>query len=103
MKLVKFDQANLTIAEKQEEYETVHAYSPNVELSQKIEKDPEIKPEFDQTAPVLMCFELDEKDIEHIKKHGTIWATQLTFGQPMSPLNIQAATPEGMTEPKKEG
>lgn len=87
MKAIEFPGVNVRIAEKQEEYETLPAY---VDQSQK-------------STPVLMCFKLDEDEMEQVKESGQIWLTILTFGGPLQPIGMKCLKPEFTQETIEEG
>lgn len=76
MKPVDFKQANVKIAENQPEYETLPAY---------IEEAP--------TGTIVTCFELDQEEIEEIKRTGKIWHQQIAFHQPMQPILLSTQCP----------
>lgn len=69
MKTVEFEGVNVRIAEDQEEYNTLPAFWNQKEGS------------------LTYCFELSEAEIEHIKETKKVYFKQLTFGQPMQPIN----------------
>lgn len=68
MKAIEFKGHNVKIAENQPEYETLPA------LFNK------------QEGSMTFCFELDEQELEQVKKTGKIWIKQLTFGKAMQPI-----------------
>lgn len=68
MKIVEFPEANVKIAEDQEEYQTVPAFWNGKEGS------------------IVYCFELTDAEIEQIKDQKRIFFKQITFGQPMQPI-----------------
>ena len=68
MKSQEFEGQNVKIAENQPEYETLPAFYNKEEGS------------------MTFCFELDEQELEQVKKTGKIWIKQLTFGKPMQPI-----------------
>jgi len=67
MKPMRFPQANVMFAEKQEEYQGLPAY-----LSDKGE--------------VTVCFKLDQAEFKQIKETGCIWLSFLTFNEPFQPI-----------------
>lgn len=68
MKIKKFEQANIKIAEDQPEFNTVPAYANNDDGS------------------VLFGFDLDDEEIEKLKETKSIWVKLLTGGRPMQPI-----------------
>ena len=70
MKALEFEEQNVKIEEHQEEYQTLPA-----------KFDPE-------EGSLTFCFELDENELEEVKKTGKIWMKQLTFGKPMNPIML---------------
>ena len=70
MKNIKFPEANIKIAEHQEEFETVHAFADQKE------------------GTILMCFELSEQEKERVKETGHLWVKMLTGGGPMQPIYL---------------
>lgn len=69
MKPVKFDGHNVVIAEGQPEYQPLPAC---------VGDTPEV--------PVITCWELDHEELQHLKKTGKLWLSQLTFGGPLQPI-----------------
>ncbi len=70
MKSVTFEEANVKIAEHQEEYETLHAYADDLRYS------------------VAFCFELNKEELKEINETGKLWIKQLTFGRNMQPIAL---------------
>ena len=67
MKAIEFNEQNVKIAENQEEYLTLPAHVT-------------------ENGDVYCCMELNEKDIEMIKKNGKIWLNFKTFGKSLQPF-----------------
>lgn len=70
MKAIDFKERNVIIAKDQEDYRQLPAFWNTAEGS------------------ATFCFELNKEDLEQIQKTGKIWVKQLTFGNPMQPMNI---------------
>jgi hypothetical protein len=68
MTSVTFEEANLKIAEHQDEYETLHAHHNPKEGS------------------ITFCFQLNKEELDEIARTGRIYFKQLTFNQPMQPI-----------------
>ena len=68
MKPIDFEQANIKIAEKQDEYLTLPAHH-----------DPE-------QGILTSCWELTPEEIEKVKETGRIYLRQWTFNEPMQPI-----------------
>ena len=68
MKSIEFKGHNVKIAEDQPQYATLPA------LFNK------------QEGSMTFCFELDDAELEQVKKTGKIWIKQLTFGKAMQPI-----------------
>lgn len=66
----EFKEVNVRIAEHQEEYETLPAYSNKEEGS------------------LTFCFSLNKEELEQINKTGLIYFKQLTFNKPMNPVAL---------------
>ena len=79
MKSIDFPKANVAIAKDQPQYQTIYGHVD------KTGNDP--------TYAVTLCFELDPEEIEQIAKTGKLYYTQLTFGQPFSPIRMSTVTP----------
>lgn len=67
MEAVDFDEANIKIAEKQEDYQTLPVYWNQKENS------------------ITMCFELSPDELEQVGKTGKIYFKQFISG-PMYPI-----------------
>lgn len=63
-----FSEANIKIAEHQEEYKTVYAFYNKDEGS------------------VTMCFSVSDEELDRIKATNEIYIKLLTFGRPMQPI-----------------
>jgi hypothetical protein len=57
------------IAENQEEYQTLPAHAGD--------------------GMVAFAFELDEEDLEQIKKNGKVYVALMTGGDPMQPIRVE--------------
>ena len=80
MKAKEFDEVNLKIAEKQEQYETLPAFfNPN-------------------EGSLTFCFQLTQEEIDRIYATGEIWFKQFTFGQPMNPIALSTNKEELIPE-----
>ncbi len=77
MKAITFPEVNTSIAKDQEAYNTLPSYVGKVGV-----KDEEIG--------IVCCFELDDKEINRIRKYKKIWFRCLTFGFPLQPFNLFA-------------
>ncbi len=77
MKAITFPEVNTSIAKDQEDYNTLPSYVGKVG-----EKKEEVG--------VVCCFELDDKEINRIRKYKKIWFRSLTFGFPLQPFNLFA-------------
>ena len=70
MKAIDFIEANINIAEKQPQYETLPACYNKKEGS------------------LVFCFELDKEEIKQVKETGRIYWKQLTFNKAMQPIGM---------------
>lgn len=61
--------ANVEIAKEQEEYLTLPAH-------------------VFEDGQVCVCIQLDEKEIEEVKKEGRVYVSMLTFNKPLQPFFI---------------
>lgn len=77
MTSVKFDEANVALAENQPEYETLH-----------IHYDVE-----DVEGKMTACFKLTDEEIAEIVATKKIWHTQLTFGNNFQPIYMTTKNP----------
>jgi hypothetical protein len=77
MKAIDFNEVNMRIAEKQEEYETLPVFLDQT----------------DPTIPVTMCFELDEQEQKQVLETGKIWLKILTFGHNFQPISMSCLKP----------
>lgn len=75
MKATKFDEANVTYAENQEEYNDLPAHRS-------------------AGGDVTSCWELSEEELAEINKTKKVWLTVKTFNHPLQPLRIQITKPE---------
>lgn len=83
MKAIEFTGHNVKIAEDQPEYETLPA------LFNK------------QEGSMTFCFELDEPELEQVKKTGKIWIKQLTFGKALQPIGMSCLKEDNFKLPEK--
>lgn len=82
MKSIKTAQFNITIAENQDQYETVHAHIDT----------------HDPAVPITICMELTDDEIAQIVKSKKLYYRQLTFGQMTHPFCIMVDNPIPETE-----
>lgn len=83
MKSITFPEATNTIAENQDEFNTVHSqWQPD-----------------DQS--INLCFELSNEEIQQIIKTKKIWYKQITGGQPMRPIRLSVFKDEMIVEVKQ--
>lgn len=72
MEIVKFDQQNVVFGENQPEYLPLPAHFDTS------------KPE----CPATFCFQMTDEELEACKKNGgKVYFRQLTFGNPLQPVN----------------
>ena len=76
MKPIKFEQANVKVAEKQDEYLTLPAHHSG-----------------DMEGIVTSCWELTPEEIDQIKQSGKIYLQLWTFNNPLQPINISTTNP----------
>lgn len=74
MKAIEFEQHNVVFAKDQKEYLPLPAYAQNNGL-------------------VTFCMELDECELEVIKKTKILKLTVLTFGRPAQPIRVTTVEP----------
>lgn len=75
MKAIDFKQANIKIAEHQEEYQTLPA-------------------DYDAVGgTVTVCFELDLVEKKQVAEDGRIYLTIHTMGQPLHPIGPTVLSP----------
>lgn len=99
MRAVKFEQANIMLAESQDEYETLPIWM-DVDENQRTVMVPERQPNGtvrdvprDKQGTAVACFELNKEEIDEIVKTGRIFFTTLTFWQPYQPINMSTTNP----------
>jgi len=85
MKNITFPEANIKIAENQEQYNTVHAFH---------------QPK-DQGGSITMCFELTDEEVKEISKTKKLWIKQLTFNGPMTPIALSVNKNDLIEAPNK--
>lgn len=79
MKTISFPQANLKIAESQDEYRTI----------------PARREASDPNGVVTFCWKLSWKDVWGlIRNKGVIWQQVMTFKQPLQPQLMQVEMPQ---------
>ncbi len=78
MESVEFKEVNVRIAEHQEEYETLPVFLDK--------RDP--------SAPVTMCFHLDNEEQLQVMETGQIWLTVLTFNNNFQPIAMSCLKPD---------
>lgn len=100
MRAVEFPQANLNLAEGQEEYETLPIYCDLDEygIPKRLLKGDDINApktlEYnDPMGQMTCCFELNQDEINEIVKTGKIWFTQCTFWNAFQPINMTTQNP----------
>lgn len=71
---VDFPERTAIIAEEQDEFLNLYAYSGQVGPG-------------DNEKGVIMCFELSEEELEEVIKFRRIWYLQLTYGESMNPIS----------------
>lgn len=76
MKPITFDQANVKIAENQEEYMTLPAHHSE-----------------DTEGIVTCCWELTPEEIEQVKETGKIYLQMWTFNNPLQPIMLHTSNP----------
>ena len=77
MKAITFPEANINVAENQDEYQTLPAKVYN-----------------DQFGEVISCWQLSDEEMEQIKKTNCIWVSQLTFQKGVAPMMLMSEKPE---------
>ncbi len=77
MKAVPFEEANINVAENQDEYQTLPA---------RVYTDP--------FGEVISCWQLSDEEMEQIKKTNCIWVSQLTFKKGVAPMMLMAEKPD---------
>jgi len=74
MKAIEFEQHNVVFAEDQKEYLPLPAYAQNNGL-------------------VTFCMELDDRELEAVKKTKILKLTVLTFGRSAQPIRVTTVEP----------
>ncbi|MDB5288541.1 MAG: hypothetical protein JWR05_3490 [Mucilaginibacter sp.] len=91
MKAVKFEQANIMLAEDQPEYETLPIWADVDENRHAIKNiDGSIR---DPQGEVISCFELTDEEVNDIVKNRRIWHRQITFWNAPMPISIETQNP----------
>lgn len=91
MRAINFEQANIMLAESQEEYETLPIWADIDENKQPVRLDDgKLR---DQMGQCVCCFELNKEEIDEIVKTGKIWFTQCTFWNAFQPINMSTQNP----------
>ena len=85
MKALKFKEANVAIAESQDEYQTLYAHKDG-------------QPE-DLTTT---CWQLSPEEIQQVNKTGCIWIQQLMFRKPYPPIYMSLLKPSEFTQPETD-
>ena len=75
MRLIDFEESNITVAGNQDEYITMPAH-------------------IDKNAVVTACWELTLKEIWQIFRHRKVWVRLLTFNCPVTPHRIDVTKPD---------
>lgn len=74
---VQFPQANLVLGMGQDQYEPLPVHvAPN-----------------DPRGQVVFCMRLSPAELEEIARTGTLWISQLTFGQTFQPIALETRSP----------
>ena len=75
MKPIEFEEANVRVAEDQDQYETLPAY-------------------WDELGGTLTsCWELSQEELEEVKSTGKIFLVQETRGRAMQPIRLTTERP----------
>lgn len=80
MRSIPFPEANMKIAENQEEFQTIHAKGNTKDMS------------------VTFCFSLNKEELEEVARTGEFWIKQVTGGKKMQPIHPSAFKSEVITE-----
>lgn len=84
MKPIKFEQANVTYAEDQPQYLPLPAYKAN-----------------NREGEVITCWQLSFFERVSVLLFGKVWFRQLTFYNPLQPVNMSINSPFGDEKPKR--
>lgn len=87
---IEFEQANVRLAESQDEYETLPIHVPLDENGQLT----------DIECPCTCCFQLNKEEIDELVKTGKLYFTQLTFGSSFQPIRMSTTNPFINQEPQ---
>jgi hypothetical protein len=94
MKAVTFPEANINLAENQDEYNTLPAYCDVDENKQPVQVDGKDR---DPYGEMTVCFEADLTDAEIkdilLTRKIKVWYTGLTFGQGFQPMIMTTNNP----------
>lgn len=100
MRAVPFPEANISLAENQDEYETLPIYmdvdenkNPAYRRQRKDEGDGTELVLCDPMGQAICCFELNKEEIDEIVRTGKIWHTQCTFWGAFQPINMSTQNP----------
>lgn len=104
MKAIQFPEANIQLAENQDQYETLPIWMdvdenkrPNMTMVADVSGNLSMQPT-DPQGHAVSCFELSEDEIAEINKTGKIYLTTLTFWQPFQPIRMSVLNPFVQTE-----
>lgn len=93
MKALNFKQANLMLAENQEEFETLPVYME----TRVIVEPPKCGTLCSATKEIpwsmTACFELSDEEIDEIVKTKRIWHTQMLYGHNFQPVLMSVKNP----------
>lgn len=99
MRAVEFEQANIRLAEHQEEYETLPIWMDVDENQRAVmtmvadaSGNLSMQPR-DRQGTAVACFELNKDEIDEIVRTGRIFFTTLTFWQLYQPINMSTQNP----------
>lgn len=99
MNAVKFEQANIMLAESQEEYETLPIWMDIDESKSPVKTMMAddggnlSMQNRDRMGHAVCCFELNKEEIDEIILTGKVWLTQCTFWNPFQPINMTTQNP----------
>ena len=85
MKSIKFKEANIVLAEDQEQYETIHAYAAGT-----------------KEGHIVTCWKLSAWERFKLLITGKLWMTMLTFGEPMNPIYMTVTKKEVLTNKEEK-
>lgn len=99
MKAVNFEQANIQLAESQEEYETLPLWMevdenkrPNMTMMADAGGNLFMQP-CDPMGQAAYCMELSDDEVDEIVKTRKIWGVQSTFWNSFQPIRMSTSNP----------